>query len=144
MLRVSSFHFIKGNQATTYCLHVRYRLNQFYHLSMFRLKCSDAIDTICVTILDYYSDHKHLRSRLQVDLLTSVETRLIAEYISSIVNRYVFLVLPSQSGIRSYDPLLMTNILRGKATMGSSGRRAMLAHFLQLYCVYDARNLISL
>uniref|UniRef100_A0A9J2PTR4 Exocyst complex component Sec6 n=1 Tax=Ascaris lumbricoides TaxID=6252 RepID=A0A9J2PTR4_ASCLU len=69
---VEKFHELKG---------------RFSAILFIMLKCSDAIDTICVTILDYYSDHKHLRSRLQVDLLTSVETRLIAEYISSIVNR---------------------------------------------------------
>ncbi|KHN84315.1 Exocyst complex component 3 [Toxocara canis] len=53
------------------------------------IKSSHAIDTICMTILDYYSDHKHLRPCLRIELMMCIEFKLIAEYLISIASRVI-------------------------------------------------------
>ncbi|KAM3721023.1 Exocyst complex component [Dirofilaria immitis] len=48
---------------------------------------SSALETICMTIADYYSDHRHLRPHIRCALLMEIQYKIIGEYMIGIDNR---------------------------------------------------------
>ncbi|OZC07540.1 exocyst complex component 3 family protein [Onchocerca flexuosa] len=51
------------------------------------LSGSSALETICITIADYYSDHKHLRPHIRCALLMEIQYKIIGEYMIGIDSR---------------------------------------------------------
>lgn len=51
------------------------------------LKKPDVTDTICATIVDYYSDHQHLRQQPRLELQMCILLKYIAEYLTAIRSR---------------------------------------------------------
>uniref|UniRef100_A0A0N5AZF8 Exocyst complex component Sec6 n=1 Tax=Syphacia muris TaxID=451379 RepID=A0A0N5AZF8_9BILA len=50
---------------------------------------SSAVETICMTIADYYMDYKHLRSHICCALMVEIQYRVIGEFIIAIDNRRI-------------------------------------------------------
>ncbi|VDN02573.1 unnamed protein product [Thelazia callipaeda] len=48
---------------------------------------SSALETICMTVADYYNDHKHLRPHIRCALLMEIQYKIVGEYIIGIDNR---------------------------------------------------------
>lgn len=48
---------------------------------------SSALETVCMTVADYYSDHKHLRPHIRCALLMEIQYKIIGEYMIGIDNR---------------------------------------------------------
>ncbi|VDK45758.1 unnamed protein product [Anisakis simplex] len=52
---------------------------------------SSAVETICMTLMDYDGDHKHLRPHIRCALLMEMQYRVIGEYLIAIDNRRISL-----------------------------------------------------
>ncbi|KAI1720371.1 exocyst complex component sec6 domain-containing protein [Ditylenchus destructor] len=50
---------------------------------------STDLETICITVADYYNDYKHLRSHIQYALLKEIVFKVVAEYIIGIDSRRI-------------------------------------------------------
>ncbi|MFH4973331.1 hypothetical protein AB6A40_000040 [Gnathostoma spinigerum] len=51
------------------------------------LKNGASVDVICMTILDYYADYKHLRPKIRYELVKRIQLKFVAEYLAGIKNR---------------------------------------------------------
>ena len=64
------------NGKSIYCYLVRYQIQG-----------SPAIDTVCITIEDYYRDFLHLRKDFFARLLQELEIRVVAAYMRALIER---------------------------------------------------------
>lgn len=54
-----------------------------------RLLGSNDLETICITIADYYNDYRHLRTHIRMALLKELLYKVVGEYIVAIDSRHV-------------------------------------------------------
>lgn len=57
---------------------------------IFRFTGSSAVETICMTVADYYNDHKHLRPHIRCALLMEIQYKIVGEYMIGIDSRSGF------------------------------------------------------
>ncbi|XP_022101502.1 exocyst complex component 3-like isoform X3 [Acanthaster planci] len=62
-------------------------LQQLLSRTWLQIQTSPAIDTVCVTIEDYYRDFVHLKKNFFEPLVRQLETTLVTEYIKALVEK---------------------------------------------------------
>lgn len=56
----------------------------------FRLIGTADLETICVTVSDYFDDYKHLRPHIFYNLMKEILYKVVAEFIIGIDSRFFF------------------------------------------------------
>ncbi|XP_038051319.1 exocyst complex component 3-like [Patiria miniata] len=88
---VDSFHRLSmdcmGDLIGEMFMDLQPHFHQLISRTWLQVQASAAIDTVCVTIEDYYRDFLHLKKNFFEPLVRQLETKVVAEYIKALVEK---------------------------------------------------------